>query len=75
MPIVNATIKTQVTALIEQTKVLEQPQSQEAFATGLANIIETAIKSGTVTLAPGSIVTTGSAVTQTNAAPAVGSIS
>jgi hypothetical protein len=75
MPIVNTAIKTQINLLIEQTKILEQSQSQEAFASGLATIIETAIKSATVTLPPGSIITVGSPSTQSNAAPAIGTLS
>lgn len=58
MPIINAAIKTQVNALIEQTKALEQAQSQDAFAQGLADIIETALKSATVNVLPGIPVTT-----------------
>lgn len=53
MPIVNATIKAQINTLIEQTKGLEQKESQEAFCSGLANIIETSIKSATVTVSAG----------------------
>lgn len=75
MPIVNATIKTSIVALINQTKALEQAEAQDQFATLLANLIETTIKSATVTLAPSSIIVVGSATTQTNIAPAIGTLS
>jgi hypothetical protein len=74
MAVVNGTIKTQITALINQTKVLEQPESQDTFAQGLADIVEAAIKSATVNIAIGAIVTVGSATTQTNTAPVVGTL-
>lgn len=75
MPIVNATIKASINALIDQTKGLEQEAAQDQFATLLANLIETTIKSATVTLPPASIVVVGSATTQTNVAPAIGTLS
>lgn len=56
MPVNPATIEQQVNALIDQTKVLSPEKSQQAFASGLANIIVTAIKSATVN--PGIPVTT-----------------
>lgn len=48
MAIISTTIKTQIDQLINTTKVLEQAQSQEAFAQGLADIIVAAILSATV---------------------------
>jgi hypothetical protein len=75
MAVINNVIQQQIESLINQTKVLEQPQAQQAFVSGLASIIEAAIKSATVTIAPGAIVTVGSATTQTNVAPAVGTLS
>jgi len=53
MAINNALIKEQISALIDQTKGLEQAQSQEVFSQQLANIIQAAIVSATVTIAPG----------------------
>lgn len=78
MPIVNAVIKTQVTVLLNQTKEMELAQAQDAFAQGIADIIEAALKSATVTVAPGIPVTTaGSPSTQTGVttAPGTGSLS
>ena len=75
MPIVNATIKASIDLLIDQTKILEPTASKEAFSQGLANLIETTLKSTTVTIPSGAIVTTGSATTQTNATPAIGTLS
>lgn len=62
MPIVKQTIKTEIDALINNTKQLNQAESQEAFAEGLASIIENALKSATVTV---QVTTIGSATTQT----------
>lgn len=75
MPVIPDTIKTQINALINQTKVLEQEQSQEQFCSGLSVIITNAILSATVNIAPNSIVTVGSATTQTNPAPVLGTLS
>lgn len=58
MAINNQAIKTQVSNLIDQTKILEPDAAKQAFAEGLANIIEAAIKSATVTVNAGILVTT-----------------
>lgn len=58
MPISNSDIREQVNALINNTKGLEQSKAQEEFARGLANIIESALKSATVTIQPGIPVST-----------------
>lgn len=78
MPIVNSIIKAQINDLIEQTKILEQSQSQEVFSQGLANIIESSLKSCIVTIQAGIPVTTvGSPTTQTGVttAPGTGTLS
>lgn len=73
MAISNTTIKAQVSALIDNTKSLELEQSQEAFAQGLADIIQAAIVSATVTVAAGiPVATTGSAIAQTGVTTAIG---
>ena len=77
MAIVNATIKASIGTLINTTSQLEPEQAKEQFAQGLANIIETAIKSGTVTVAAGiPVATAGTAAAQTGAttAPGTGTI-
>lgn len=74
MAIVQKTIKTQVNALIEQTKGMEQKESQEAFADGLATIIEQALKSAQVLIQAGAILTAGGPTSQTNAAPVTGTL-
>lgn len=74
MPIVNLVIKNQVAALLTATQGLELAQAQDQFAKGIADIIESALKSAIVTIPPGSIVTTGSAATQTNPGPAQGTL-
>lgn len=53
MPIVNSVIKSQVLALLNSTKTMELEQSQQQFAQGMADIIEAALKSATVTIVPG----------------------
>ena len=60
MAIVNATIATQIDNLIETTSGQEPEQAVETFKNGLADIIETAIKSATVTCTiPAGAVSTG----------------
>lgn len=62
MPISKELIQQQINSLIENTKSLDQAESQAEFATSLASIIEQAIKSATVTVAPGiPVATTGGA--------------
>lgn len=73
MAIVNETIKAEINALIEQTKSQEQPEAQQAFAQGLADIIENAIKSATVTVEPGIAVSTSGGAGATTA-PGTGSL-
>jgi len=76
MPIVNSTIKAQINTLIEQTKGLEQKQAQEAFCTGLANIIEASIKSATITVSAGiPVVVAVPAGTGATTAPGTGTLS
>lgn len=74
MAVLQATIKKQINVLIEQTKALKQPESQEAFANGLATIVTNAILSAEVLIAIGAVVTTGGPATQTNATPVLGSL-
>ena len=61
MSIVNATIKQQVNSLIESTKIMKQADAQTAFAQGIADIIEAALKSAVVSV---SVTTIGSATAQ-----------
>jgi translation initiation factor 2 alpha subunit (eIF-2alpha) len=76
MAIVNATIKASIGTLIDQTSQLEPAQAKEQFAQGLANIIETAIKSGTVTVSAGIAVQVAvPAGTGATTAPGTGTIS
>ncbi len=73
MAISNSVIKEQIFVLINNTKVMEQEESQQAFAQGIADIIEAAIKSATVTVAAGiAVATTGSAAAQTGATTSTG---
>lgn len=58
MPIVKETIQAQINSLIDDTKGLEQEKSQQAFASGLADIIVASLKSATVTIQPGILVGT-----------------
>ena len=78
MAIVNATIKASIKTLIDATSQIEDTDTaKDQFAGGLATIIETAIKSGTVTVAAGiPVVTVGSPTTQTGAttSPGTGTI-
>ncbi len=66
MAISNPTIKTKIVALIDQTKVMPVDTAEDAFAQGLANIIQAAIVSATITIPSGiPVATTGTAVAQT----------
>lgn len=74
MPIINATIKTQIVGLLNETKVLEQEQAADVFAQRLADLIENALKSATVTIQAGiPVSTTGGAGATTG--PGTGSLS
>lgn len=75
MALIPQTIEEQIGALLDSTAQLELEESKTQFKNGLAQIIIAAIQSATVTIPPGAIITTGSAVTQTNPAPALGSLS
>jgi hypothetical protein len=60
MPIVQATIASQIDALIEETSELEPEDAVTAFKDGLADIIKEAIESATVTCTiPAGVVSTG----------------
>lgn len=72
MPISQSLIKQQILTLIEN---VSQSNDPDAFAEQLSSIIVSSILSATVTLPSGSIVTLGSATTQTNQAPATGTLS
>jgi hypothetical protein len=50
MPVNPVTIRQQVSDLIKNTQTLEPAAAEEAFATGLTNIITQAILSATVTV-------------------------
>ncbi len=58
MAVNSGTIKSQINSLINSTKTMEQPQSQEVFAQGLADIVRAAILSATVTVNAGIAVST-----------------
>lgn len=58
MAIVNTAIKAQISALIKKTSTnSDTAKAEEDFAQGLADIIETAIKSSTVTTTVTTVVT------------------
>jgi 2-keto-4-pentenoate hydratase/2-oxohepta-3-ene-1,7-dioic acid hydratase in catechol pathway len=76
MPIVNAVIKSQINALTTSLNsgdvVNKDPDATiDEFTQGLADIIEAAIKSATITIPPGTIITTGSPATQTQSVPGI----
>lgn len=64
-------IEEQIGELIDSTTTLELEESKAKFKKDLASIIVNAIKSAQLTIPSGAIITTGSALTQTNAAPVV----
>lgn len=75
-PTIKAAIKKITTDLNSGDVTKKDPdQVVDDFADKLADVIINAIKSGTVTIAPGAITTTGSATTQTNPTPVTGTIS
>lgn len=72
MAIVKNTIKSAIISLLEQPFDHEtSPEDlRDQFADALATVIEDAIKSATITIPSGTIVTSGSATTQTQSAQA-----
>lgn len=77
MALVKSTLKNGIKALLTDMRAKEEISDDE-FADQLATLIDTYIKSATVTVAPGITVSTaGSAVAQTGAttAPGAGTIS
>ena len=71
MPIVKQNIETQIRAVLDTTENLSTEQGRDQFISGIAGVIEAAIKSATITIPPGAILTAGNAFTQTNPAPVV----
>lgn len=76
MPIVNTTIKGEIDSLVSKLTggdpVNDDPEKTKSdFAQGLADIIENAIKSATITIPVGTIITAGSPTTQTQSAPGI----
>ena len=76
MAIVEATISAAVSALADSLNTADPTQkdpltTQKEWADGLATIIANAIKTATVTIPPGSIITVGSPSTQTQSVPAI----
>lgn len=76
MAINNGDIKSQIDALVNGLNagdvVSKSPEDvQRDFTQGLADIIEAAIKSATITIPSGSIITVGSPATQTQSVPAI----
>lgn len=63
-------LKNSIRALIEESFQNQDPDSREVawdnFATKLADAIDVYTKTATVVIAPGAVVTTGSATTQSN---------
>lgn len=77
MPLLKPTLKSGIQALLTEMRTKEE-NADEYFADQLATLIDTYIKSATVTVAPGIPVTTaGSAVAQSGAttAPGTGTLS
>jgi len=77
MPLLKPTLKSGIQALLTEMRTKEE-NADEYFADQLATLIDTYIKSATVTVAPGIAVTTaGSAVAQSGAttAPGTGTLS
>ena len=65
-------LKTGIKQLMDDMLTREQ-NSNDEFATRLSNLIDTYVKSGTVTVQPGiTVSTTGSAVAQTGATTSTG---
>ena len=74
MPIIKQAIKAEILALLNSTADLKLEDAKDQFSDKLAGAIENALKSAIVVIAPGAIITAGSAVTQTNAAPVQGTL-
>lgn len=75
MPISIPTIKSEIIAMLNATSGLELEAAKEKFATDMAVVVYNAIKSATVTIPSGSIVTVGSPTTQSNPLPVTGVLS
>ena len=73
MPLVKATLKSGIKALLDEMRTKEDI-SDDYFADQLATLIDTYIKSATVTVAPGIAVTTSTGAGST-VAPGSGTIS
>lgn len=76
MPLNKAALKTGIQALAQN--IAENEGSYADFADGLADLIDTYVKTGTVTVAAGiAVATTGTAAAQTGVttAPGTGTIS
>jgi hypothetical protein len=73
MALTKATIKAQIITTLQQPFDEETASSsiQDQFADKLADVIIAAIQSATITIPSGTIITTGSAATQTQSTPAV----
>lgn len=67
MPISNDQIKSEVSNLIQNNKEVDPDDAEEAFAQGIANIIENALKSADVVVDAGIPVTTAQSSGQTTA--------
>ena len=74
MPVSQPTIKAAITSLLDATDSLELAAAKDAFADQLATVIQNAILSAQVNIAPGAVVTTGSATTQSNPASVIGTL-
>lgn len=75
MPVSQSTIKTAISAMLDATDNLELAAAKDAFADQLATVVYNAILSAQVNIAIGAVVTTGSATTQSNPAPVLGTLS
>lgn len=74
MALSQSAIEIQIGALIDSTSSLKLQESKDQFKTQLSAIIVAAIQSATIVFAPGTIVVVGSAVTQTNPSPVIGTL-
>lgn len=76
MALIETSIAAEIYSFIKSNKGGEDfDVAIRVFSDGLAKVIVDTIKTATVTLAPGSIITVGSDTTQTNATPAIGILS
>lgn len=73
MSLSKSTIKTQIITVLQQPFDEQTAPSsiQDQFADKLADVIIAAIQSATITIPIGTIVTAGSATTQTQSVPAI----